>query len=79
MPEQYCYRNLGGITCYNQPDAHASAETEVFAKAEPVSRRQPPAPRGKPMHGQAGRFDGAERSGTTRRTSNSSISRERTR
>ena len=36
LPEQYCYRNLGGVTCYTRPDAHASSEVAVFA--------QPPKP-----------------------------------
>ena len=32
LPEQYCYRNLGGVTCYTRPDAQASSEVAVFAQ-----------------------------------------------
>ena len=31
LPAQYCYRNLGGITCYSQPDPNASQEIAVYA------------------------------------------------
>ena len=38
IPEQYCYRTLGSITCYAQPDPNASPEVAVFAKPpEPVA------------------------------------------
>lgn len=32
LAEQYCYRNLGGITCYSKPDPTASAEIAVFSR-----------------------------------------------
>lgn len=38
IPEQYCYRTLGSITCYAQPDPNASPEVAVFAKPpEPMA------------------------------------------
>ncbi len=43
LPEQYCYRNLGGITCYSQPDPNASQEIAVYAP--------PPVPVGSPGAG----------------------------
>ena len=39
IPEQYCYRTLGSITCYAEPDPQASPEVAVFAKPP-----EPPAP-----------------------------------
>ena len=45
-PEQYCYRNLGGVICYTRPDAHASSDVAVFArppKPETETEQQRPA------------------------------------
>ena len=35
LAEQYCYRNLGGVTCYSKPDPSASAfacATAMFSR-----------------------------------------------
>ena len=47
LPEQYCYRNLGGVTCYTRPDAHASSEVAVFAQP-PKPAESPPRARPAP-------------------------------
>jgi hypothetical protein len=45
--EKYCYRNLGGTTCYSRPEPDASGETEVYAEGPPPetpSLAAPPSP-----------------------------------
>jgi len=42
--EKYCYRNLGGITCYTQPDPDASPEVAVYSETPPPATPEPAAP-----------------------------------
>ena len=47
LPEQYCYRNLGGVVCYTRPDVHASSDVAVFTQppkpAAATAQSHPPA------------------------------------
>ena len=41
--EKYCYRDLGGVTCYTVPDTRASDSVAVYAFTPPAPELEAPA------------------------------------